>query len=69
MGERDCFAGIATPEQAAWVLVKFYGRGAKLAAVRAAQAARCDDRMGDYKFWRDVLSALYEAERAPRSLH
>ena len=53
---------IATPEEAAQRLRQMFGRGAKLAAADIAWTAKRDDRMIDYRFWREVLVWLYQTD-------
>ena len=65
----NSFWDLATPEQAAQVLVEFYGVDAALAAAYCGLAAYADDRDDDYRYWFTVFRTLHIVEWPPATLH
>ena len=61
----NSFWDLASPEQAAEALVRFYGSDAARAAAECALAADADNRDDDYRFWLAVFHNLRAVERQP----
>jgi hypothetical protein len=54
----NSFWDLASPPEAALMLIEFYGQSAAEAAAHCASAAKDDERESDRRFWLAVLAEL-----------